>query len=316
MINFWQSLKEKNKPIYALAPMAGITDSPFRQMCKKYGVDVLYSEMASATALNYDPAKTLELVKFEEIERPYTVQLFGGEPKHFEKAVKIISEELKPDGLDINFGCPVAKVVKQKAGIALFSDLKRSKEVIKTVLGSSELPVSVKVRSRVGDKTVIDFLDNIADLDVKAIMIHGRTPQQGFDGPIDAGIIKEARYHFGGVILANGGVKDSESAMEILNSSEADGLGIGQSAFGRPWIFKAVRTGQSADRSPRAVVKDALEHCALALDFKGKQGIVEMRKHLCWYVQGFPGARELRRELVQVEGLEEIRKIMNKLLQY
>jgi tRNA-dihydrouridine synthase B len=307
--NFWKNLKEKNKPFYALAPMAGITDSAFRRMCKKFGADVLYSEMASATALNYDSKTTLKMLKFNESERPYVVQLFGGEPIYFENAARIISQTLEPDGIDINFGCPVTKVLKQKAGVELFKDLKRAKEAIKYVLAGTDLPVSIKTRSRAGETDVLRFLDNIGDLDVKAVMIHGRTPAQGFDGPIDAEIIKSARNYFGGVILANGGVKDRDSALDILDNAEADGLGIAQAALGRPWIFKAVRTGRNLRRSPRAIAKEALEHCQLAYEDKNDQGIIEMRKHLCWYVQGLPGAKEMRRELVKVESLDDVRRI-------
>jgi len=123
MNNFWKKL---NKPIYVLAPMAGITDSAFRQICKSFGVDVVYSEMASVTALTYSPEKTLKMLEFSEIERPYVVQFFGNNPKHFSKAVKIIEKEINPDGIDINFGCPAKKVVKQGAGAELMKDLKLS----------------------------------------------------------------------------------------------------------------------------------------------------------------------------------------------
>ena len=321
MKNFYEKL---NKGFFVLAPLAGITDSAFRQMCKGYGADVLYSEMASATALSFEPTKTLKMLEFDEIERPYVVQLFGSEPKYFETATKLLSGErppggfkshrvtwrLIPDGIDINFGCPVPKVVKQKSGIALFKDLKRSREVIKAVIDNTDLPVSIKTRSRAGDVDVLRFLDFMKDLDIKAVMIHGRSGSQGFSGPVDTGIIRKARDYFGGVIIANGGVRDYDSAQELLNKTEADGIAIGQGALGRPWIFKAVRTGQSIERAPRAIYKDAIKHAKLVEKLKGEQGIIEMRKHLCWYVAGLPGAKEMRRELVKVETIKDIRKIV------
>ncbi len=347
MKDFWQKL---NKPFYALAPLAGITDSAFRQMCKKFGADVVYSEMVSATALFYNDKKTRELMKFNEIERPYIIQLFGAEPKHFAVAAKFITEKVKPDGIDINFGCPVRKVVKQGAGIALFADLKRSREVIKAVIGSTDLPVSIKTRSAVKmpfvDKSdvgalrampadaeaeqdgnnsmkplrkfnqsfdILHFLDHMTGLDIKALMIHGRSGGQGFAGPVDHGLIKQARNHFGGIIIANGGVKDRESAIELLDNTAADGAGIGQGALGRPWVFKAVRTGQSTDRSVRPIVKIALEHAELAWKLKGRQGVVEMRKHLCWYVSGLPGAGKLRGRLVKIGSIAEIRDIFREI---
>lgn len=313
MKNFWKKL---NKPFYCLAPLAGITDSACRQMCKGFGADVLYSEMISATALFYNDAKTIELMSFDEAERPYVVQLFGSEPKHFAKAAQTLSVKrhlvsiAKPDGIDINFGCPVPKVVKQGAGIALFENLKKSKEVIRAVINSTDLPVSIKTRSQVKDINVLKFLDYMKDLDIAAIMIHGRSAGQGFSGSVDTAIIKKARNYFNGIIIANGGVYNYEDAQTLLEESGADGLGIGQGALGRPWIFKALRTGQDVKRSRRAVYKVARKHAELVFKLKSKPGILEMRKHLCWYVSGLPGACELRRNLVKVETLKDIYKIL------
>jgi tRNA-dihydrouridine synthase B len=272
--------------------------------------------MASATALFYNQNvknnPTLELLEFSKKERPYVVQLFGSEPKHFETAVKIIEKEIKPDGIDINFGCPVPKVAKQKAGAELFKDLKKSREVIKAVIVNTNLPVSIKTRTRAGNINVLRFLDNISDLDVKAIMIHGRTLKQGFVGDIDTKIIKKARDYFGGIILANGGIESWEDAERILRETEADGLGIGRGAIGRPWIFEEVENQKSKVKSKKEIFKIAINHAKLVEKLKGEQGIVEMRKHLCAYVQGLPSAKNLRNELVKVEKLKDIKNIFNK----
>lgn len=314
--NFWQKLK---KPFYALAPLAGIGDSAFRQICKEFGADVLYSEMASATALFYDVKKrknldlseTLKLTRFEEKERPFVAQLFGSDPKCFETATKIITEKIKPDGIDINFGCPVKKVQKQGAGAALMADLKKSYDVIKATVESTDLPVSVKTRIKAGEVDVLRFLDYISDLDVKAIMIHGRTRAQMFSGEIDTAVIKKARDYFSGIIMANGGIYSHEDSARVLSETEADGLGIARGALGRPWIFKALRTGQSVERQKSAVFKIAIKHAELACKQKGKKGIIEMRKHLCWYVHGFPGASQMREELIRVDSLRDIKNILN-----
>ena len=317
MKNFWQKLK---KPFYALAPLAGISDSAFRQICKEFGADVMYSEMASATALFYDAKKrknldaseTLKLARFEGKERPFVVQLFGGEPECFKVATELIHEQIKPDGIDINFGCPVKKVQKQGAGAALMADLKKSYEVIKATTESTDLPISIKTRTKAGDVDILRFLDYISDLDVKAIMIHGRTRAQMFSGQIDTAIIKKARDFFPGIIMANGGIYCYEDAERILNETEADGLGIARGALGRPWIFKALRTGQSVERQKSAVFKIAIKHAELAYTQKGKKGIIEMRKHLCWYIHGFPGASKMREELIKVDSLKDIKNILNK----
>ncbi|MFA4941739.1 MAG: tRNA-dihydrouridine synthase [Patescibacteria group bacterium] len=307
--NFYQKLK---KPIYALAPLAGITDSAFRQICKEDGADIVYSEMASATALFYNQEKTLELLKFDKKERPYVVQLFGSNPEHFAQAVKIVEKKIKPDGIDINFGCPVQKVIKQKAGAELFKDLKLSRAVIESVIKNTSLPVSIKTRAGVGNVDILKFLKYMKGLDIKAIMIHGRTFSQGFSGPVDFEIIKKTRKYFSGIIIANGGVIDKKSADELLIKSKADGIGVGQGALGRPWIFSNLKDGNEKIKTKKEIFRIALNHAKLMKKLKGKQGIVEMRKHLCWYVQGLPDARKLREKLVKVENLKEIKNILSK----
>ena len=183
MNNFWLKLKNSRRKagqaIYALAPMAGITDSAFRQICKDFGADVVYSEMASATALVYNPAKTLAMLKFSPKERPYVVQLFGSKPEHFAKAVELIQEKIKPDGIDINFGCPVPKVAKQKAGAELFKDLKLSREILKTVIANTTLPISIKTRTKVGSVDILQFLKNVSDLFNPEFAINFRTKNNG-----------------------------------------------------------------------------------------------------------------------------------------
>ncbi|MFH0923677.1 MAG: tRNA-dihydrouridine synthase [Candidatus Falkowbacteria bacterium] len=336
--NFWEKLKKSNKLIYALAPMAGITDSAFRQICKEFGADVVYSEMASATALAYNPKKTLEMLQSSKKEAPCVIQLFGNSPENFAKSVKLLTNKKEiakfqvsnfklPQGIDINFGCPVNKVIKQGAGAALMQDLKLSKEVIKSVIDNTDLPVSIKLRSKVGTgcnlSLQIDclrFLDYMKDLPISAVMIHGRTSAQGFSGPVDAEIIKKARNYFNGIILANGGVMDCQDARNLLNKTGADGIGIARGALGRPWIFSDVgcqtppssaeRGWVSDVRNKEEVFKVALKHAKLAEKLKGRQGIIEMRKHLCWYVHGLPGAREMRQRLVKVETIKDIEKIL------
>lgn len=316
--NFWKKI---NKPIYALAPMAGVADSAFRQICKEFGADVVYSEMASAAALVYAPKKTLELIEFAKVERPFVVQLFGSKPEHFAEAVKLITKKNKPDGVDINFGCPVKKVQKQGAGAVLMNDLKLSREIIKSVIDNADLPVSIKIRTGAGKVDALKFLDNIRDLDIKVVMIHGRTLAQGFAGEADWKIIKKARDYFGGIILANGGVMSVEDAKELLTKTGADGIGIARGALGRPWIF---RMSEPLTRLPgrqvcadntdfadkKNIFKIALKHAKLAEKLKGEIGIREMRKHLCWYVAGLPDAKKLRQELVRVESFKDIREIL------
>jgi len=304
--SFWL---KKVKPIYVLAPMAGVTDGAFRQICLKSGADAVYSEMASVTALNFAPDKTLALVRADKIEKPYIVQLFGSKPEHFTVATKLISKKIKPDGIDINFGCPVKKVQKQGAGAILMTDFNLSYKVIASVIDNTNLPVSIKIRARSGEVDCLKFLDKMKNLKIAAVMIHGRTLAQGHSGTVDWQIIKEARSHFNGIILANGGVVGKESADELLEKTGADGLGIARGALGRPWIFEEVKREKLKAKSREEIFKIAFMHAHLAEKLKGKAGIIEMRKHLCWYVTGMEGASELRKKLIQVENLKEIKDI-------
>ncbi len=318
--NFWEKLKKRNRPILALAPMAGFSDSPFRQICKKYGADVLYSEMASAASLYYaslekksdrEVQKTMSLLKYKRSkEKYYVVQLFGSNPKHFAVATKIISERIKPDGIDINFGCPVPKIVKQKAGSGLMMDLDRSRKVIEAVIKNTSLPVSVKIRSQVRDVSYLDFIKNISDLNISAIMIHGRSLNQGFAGAVDYKIIKEAKKHFKGVILVNGGINSLDVANKALEDSQADGLGLARGVLGRPWLFKEIKKQRVINKNRRQIYKLIYRHAKLYLKLKGDRSFVELRKNLVWYLSGLDNASKIREKITKANSIKDIKKIL------
>ena len=331
MSNFWQKLK---KPILALAPMAGITDSAFRQICRKHGADVVYSEMASVSALYFKPEKTLELVKFEKTERPYVIQLFGKHPEHFAKAAKIISEKVKPDGVDINFGCPAKKVFGHGSGCALMPQKKLAREIISAVCENTKLPVSLKIRAGVGEVDAIEFIENVKDLPFAAVMIHCRTFEQKFSGPADFSVAEKIKKIIPDrIVLGNGGITEAQQAKEILEKYPLlDGLGIARGTLGRPWIFEEIKQLLQECRERTCafrkngtdisvpynknyglskIKKIAIEHARLLYKTKGQKGFLEIRKHLAWYVKGFPNASELRQKLVRVESIEEIKKILD-----
>jgi tRNA-dihydrouridine synthase B len=293
--------------------MAGFSDSAFRQICVSYDADVVYSEMASATALYYNQGQdspTLELLKFNKRkEKYYVVQLFGSNPEHFAVATRIISEKIKPDGIDINFGCPVSKVIKQGAGSDLMKNLIKAKAVIKAVCDNTNLPVSIKIRTQSGNIEALEFLKNISDLPVAAVMIHGRTVTQGFTGEINYNLIKEARQIFPGIILANGGINNLFEAKRTLQLTGADGLGLARGILGRPWLFSEIKNNKKKDLKPSEIFKIALRHAKLTEKMKGPVGILELRKHLCWYVQGVKGASVYRSQLVKAESYQDIKKI-------
>ena len=313
--NFWDELKISGQPIVALAPMAGFTDEPFRQICSAYGADVVYSEMASATALYFQREKedneTLRLLKWNPAkESKYVVQLFGSNPDHFAVAVKIVSEKIKPHGIDINFGCPVGKVLKQGAGADLMRNLTQARLVIEATLANTDVPVSIKIRAKSGDVDAVTFLKSISDLKVAALMIHGRTLSQGFVGEPDYTIVKSVRPHFKGVMLINGGINDREIAQRALAESEADGLGLGRGALARPWLFAELKENRDIVYGQAEIISLLYRHARLMSELKGEGALVEWRKQACWCVQGLPSASRLRSRLVQVSSLSDVTNVL------
>lgn len=307
MNNFWENLK---KPVFALAPLSGITDSAFRRVCKGLGADVVYSELASSTAFAYQAESTLNIVRFHESERPYVVQLFGHNPDHFAIAARIVTKQIKPDGIDINFGCPMAKVFRKGAGAALMTNPPLAREVIQAVIENTDLPVSIKTRTDVKGFDLLSLLEHVEDLDLKALMIHGRTYAQRFSGPNDIETTREARTRFKGIVLANGGAANCALGLELLEKTGADGVGIARGALGNPWIFRQLNGGLNGRPERGDVLRTALEHARLSIELKGRRGIIEMRKHLCWYLQQIPGAKILKQRAVKIESLADVAELV------
>lgn len=321
--NFWQKLE---KPILALAPMAGVNNPPFRLLCKKFGADVLYTEMISAAGLRHGGKKTLEYLKFDRRERPVVAQLFGSRPEDFVQAAKLV-ERAGFSGVDINFGCPARKVIKNKSGSALMNDLRAVHKIIEAACQSVKIPVSIKIRNSKGDVCAFDLVKKIEGLPVQAIMVHGRSFEQGFSDAPDWGEIRKIRKIYSGVLLANGGVVAPPDAAIILQETKADGLGLARVTWGRPWVFQQIKdclkTGRFQEPSWSEKLKIILEHMNMAilpskpspLEGEGrvrgaKQSLLEFRKHLLWYARGVPGAANLRQSLMQAKSLEEIKKIL------
>ncbi|MBU1039314.1 tRNA-dihydrouridine synthase [Patescibacteria group bacterium] len=336
MVNFWQNLP---KPFLALAPMAGVTDTAFRQMCKLYGADVIYTEFASADALIYENKKTKEFLSFTDSERPVVCQIFGREPNKFYKAAAIL-EQMGFDGLDINFGCPAYKVVKNGGGVSLMRNLKLYQEIVQATCEGSNLPVSIKIRASIKkgqdtkDKitaggqgndsdstaclnnsiTAVDLVSQIKHLPVSAIMLHARSFEQPFDGQPKLEILEQVRQIWPGLLIANGGLITPEIAIETLKQTKVDGLGIARGAWGKPWLFKQIKDYLATNtyHTPLwpEIKQIMLQHAKLALQTKGEHGLIELRKHLSWYVKGFTNASDIRSQLVQIKTLDDVKKIL------
>jgi len=303
-----------------LAPMAGITDLPFRLICKEHGADIVYSEMISVAGLFYNGKKTKELLKTIPEEQPMAFQLFGTEPKHFAKATKLITNQSASQSaqLDINFGCPVKKVIKQGAGCALMEKPKLAREIIQAVLENTTLPVSIKIRAGIKKIDALNFLEKVADLNWKTVIVHGRTYENGFKGPINLELIKKIKEKFPQKnVIANGGILTPEDAKKVLKKTNVDGLAIARGTLGNPWIFEQIKsflkTGKYKKPSVSEIKNTALRHARLFIKHKKEEDIREFRKHLGWYFKGIPKAKKIRKDLFAIESYEKIKQLIRKI---
>jgi len=273
--------------------------------------------MTSADGLYYGGKKTLKLLKFNKKENPLIIQLFGKRPEKFATAAALV-EKAGAEGIDINFGCPARKVVASGGGVTLMRDLNTCYEIIENTLKGTSLSVSVKIRTSInnGDKkiTAIDFVKKVRTLSVAAIMIHGRSYEQGFNGSADYEMIKKVKEMVDIPILANGGINTPEEAKIMLEKTSSDGLGLARGVRGRPWLFQQIKdylnTGRYKEFNWDQIKKAMLRHAELAFESKGKHGLVELRKHLAWYVTGLPDAAKLRQKLVLIKTIKEIKSIL------
>ena len=337
MKNCWQTIK---RPIKVLAPMAGYTDSAFRALCRQFGADIVITELVSADAIyfqakdwfreegtllsgetspkpvwrskkGYDP--TLELINFLPEERPLIVQLFGKNPDHFVFAARWLSENMKPDGIDINMGCPARKVVASDHGAALLKDPKLAKEIVRQVVeGAGGTPVSVKTRlGWENDTEILEFAPLLAQAGISAIIIHGRTYKDGFKGLARWERIYDVKELLPElVVIGNGDIKSHAEIVARANPQiltpkyHLDGVAIGRAAFGKPYIFSkdAVRVDE--------LLEIMRVHVDLVLKTKGERGIIELRKHLAAYSKGFSGAKELRRLAVSVKSESDVANLI------
>lgn len=314
----WQALP---RPILALAPMAGVTDASYRQLIKMLAPQtVVYTELLSTDALAYRGKKTVEMMGFDPaLERPFIVQIFGKRPEHFLEAAKVI-EQLGADGIDINMGCPAAKVVSSCHGAALIREPQLAAELVHHACKAVSIPVSVKTRLGWDTAdTLIPFCRGLEQAGAQALAIHGRTYQGKFGGSADWGPIYELRKHVSIPVIGNGDILTAADALEKIGT--LDGVMVGRGTFGNPWLLADIADAFAAGRADPVARKDRLtfadkipfilEHCALAVRIKGeKRGMLEMRRHLASYVKGFAGAADLRQQLVRVETLAETGRIL------
>ena len=304
----------------SLAPMAGVTDRAFREICSLFGVAYFTSEMISAKGLIYNSQKTFRMLERSEMESPFAIQLFGSEPEDFKKAVYLLSES-KPDIIDINMGCPATKIVKENSGSALMKNPKLCGEIVKAAVSESKVPVTVKIRSG-WNKNNINAVEvaKICEYNgASSITVHGRTKEQGYSGISDLEVIKSVKDSVKIPVIGNGDVVDGATAKRMKEYTGCDMIAVGRGAMGNPWIFSEINSAFNDEilfieptLSERAEIMKL--HIEKLCGYKGENvGIKEARKHIACYIKGIDGAANFRKLAFETKTKEELISLCYKL---
>lgn len=303
-----------------LAPMAGITDLPFRLICKEFGAGMVYTEMVSAKGLFYDSDRSKLLLSVEEAEHPVGAQLFGSDPKILSDMAKVVCES-DVDFIDINMGCPAPKITKNGEGSALLKNPELIGEIVYAVAKAIDKPLTIKIRKGFDDDNInaVEVAKIIEQAGASLLTIHGRTREQFYSGEADWDIIKKVKESINIPVVGNGDIRTPEDAKRMFEHTGCDAVLIGRAAQGNPWIFKrVVHYLETGEILPEPTLEERipiiLKHAQMLTEHKGDFiGMREMRSHLAAYVKGIHGATEFRRRLTRVESLEDIKYLLDEL---
>ena len=294
-----------------LAPMAGVTNQPFRIICKQFGAGMVCTEMASSKAIFHNDQKTKRLLNTEGEKRPISFQIFGSDEETMGYASKYISK--LADIVDINMGCPAPKVVKNGDGSKLLLDLEKAEKIIKAVVQNSDKPVTLKIRKGWDKNNIVAVeIAKIAEQNgISAITVHGRTRSEFYTGKADWDIIKQVKAAVSIPVIGNGDVIDEESALEMFKETNVDGIMIGRGAFGNPWIFREIiHYLETGEKLPKPTNEEKLEvikkHIELAVKEKGEIAVKELRKHIAWYTKNLKNSSEFRNKINTIEQEDEL----------
>lgn len=302
-----------------LAPMAGICNSAYRQICKDMGCGLIYAEMVSDKAITYSNQKTIDMLYMTEKERPISQQIFGSDKESFVEAAKFIEKEMKPDIIDINMGCPVPKVaVRAQAGSALLKDLDKIFDIVSSVVSAVNVPVTVKIRSGWDSNHInaVEVAKVIEKAGASAICVHPRTRSQGYSGKADWNIIKEVKENVSIPVIGNGDIKSPEDAKRMLEETKCDAVMIGRGVLGNPWLIKNIVNYLDGKDVIDVSIVDRIDMCLKHLKLldslkNEKLACLEIRNHISWYFKGIKGANELKNKVYQTTNIHDIILLLN-----
>jgi tRNA-dihydrouridine synthase B len=314
----YEQLTSGAVPLY-LAPQAGVSESPFRRLCRRFGADVVVSEFVSAEGLRRGSERTHEYLRFDEAERPIGVQIFGGDPNGMAEAAALVEELYRPDFLDINFGCPVKKVASKNAGSGCLKDLDLVQRIIRSVSSAISIPTTVKIRSGYSEeeRNPVEIALRCQDAGARVLTLHARSRTQMYSGHADWDEIAAVVEALDIPVIGNGDVWSGEAAQRMHAHTRCNGIMIARGSHGAPWIFREARAalqGQPIPPAPEVAERFqiVIEHARNSVAFGGdeERAMIEFRKHLGWYTKGLPDGKKLRQDLFAVTSLEHAQDLL------